>query len=122
MRSALALALVLTLACSTSQPAQKPKASAPRTQAPSPSPTPSPVAVLPPGPLHFSVDAVATGIEVPWSLAFRSGGRILVSDDRRTMPAHLVAHLHAGHHSPGVFILHRHRTIPGVIDALVLYD
>src|SRR5438445_12109152 len=80
MRAALALALVLTLGCSTSQPAQKPKASAPRTQAPSPSPSPSPVAVLPPGPLHFSVDAVATGLEVPWSLAFISGGRILVSE------------------------------------------
>ena len=42
--------------------------------------------------------------------------RILVSLDKRTLPAHLAAHLHAGGHSPGVFILR-----PGSTTALVLF-
>ena len=49
-------------------------------------------------------------------------GRILVSEDRKTMPGHFIDHLQAGRHSPGVFILLRGWTIPDLIDALVLYD
>jgi hypothetical protein len=32
-------------------------------------------------------------------------GRILLSLDKRTLSGHLSAHLQAGHHSPGIFIL-----------------
>ena len=32
-------------------------------------------------------------------------GRILLTEDVHTMPGHLAAHLQAGHHSPGVFII-----------------
>ncbi len=31
--------------------------------------------------------------------------RILVTEDKQTMPGHLENHLQAGHHSPGVFLL-----------------
>ena len=32
--------------------------------------------------------------------------RILLSEDLHTMPGHLAQHLHAGHRSPGVFMVH----------------
>lgn len=86
MKRALALWLLFASACSGAQPAQKPTASAPRTAPasapPSPiaSPSPSPVAIQPPGPLHFNVSALATGLEVPWSLAFIPGDRVLVTE------------------------------------------
>jgi hypothetical protein len=32
-------------------------------------------------------------------------GRILLTEDVHTMPGHLAAHVQAGHHSPGVFII-----------------
>ena len=32
-------------------------------------------------------------------------GRILLTEDAHTMPAYLAQHLHAGHHSPGIFML-----------------
>jgi hypothetical protein len=31
--------------------------------------------------------------------------RILITEDVHTMPGHLAAHLQAGHHSPGVFVI-----------------
>src|SRR5262249_11639833 len=49
-------------------------------------------------------------------------GRVLVSRDHRTMPAHLTAHLLAGRHLPGLLLLHPVWTIPAVIAALVLHD
>jgi hypothetical protein len=39
-------------------------------------------------------------------------GRILISRDERTLPAHLATHLQAGHHSPGIFILRRRCSFP----------
>ncbi len=47
-------------------------------------------------------------------------GRIFVSLDRRTLPGHLVIHLAAGHHSPGIFIVRPAGTIRELIDSLVL--
>lgn len=32
-------------------------------------------------------------------------GRIIVSNDRRTLPAFLTQHLHAGQHSPGIIMI-----------------
>jgi hypothetical protein len=47
-------------------------------------------------------------------------GRILVSRDVRTLPAHLAAHLQAGHHSPGVLIIRRRSGVPQVLAYLEL--
>jgi hypothetical protein len=49
-------------------------------------------------------------------------GRILVSEDKRTLPLHLQFHFQAGRHIPGLLILLGGWTIPAVIDALVLRD
>jgi hypothetical protein len=46
--------------------------------------------------------------------------RILVSLDKRTLPAHLAAHLQAGGHSAGVLILRPGNTTAQVLAALVL--
>jgi hypothetical protein len=47
-------------------------------------------------------------------------GRILVSNDRQTLPGHLADHLTAGHHSPGVLLIRRGSAIVDLVDALVL--
>jgi hypothetical protein len=47
-------------------------------------------------------------------------GRILLSFDKRSLPQHLAAHLQAGHHSPGIFIIRSGHTLPELIDSLVL--
>jgi len=47
-------------------------------------------------------------------------GRILVSEDKATMPAHLDSHLKAGYRSPGVFLVRPGATIPKLIEFLVL--
>jgi hypothetical protein len=46
--------------------------------------------------------------------------RILVSDDRNTLPAHLRDHLAAGRHSPGVLLMKNNTTIPKVVESAVL--
>ena len=46
-------------------------------------------------------------------------GRIVVTRDRRTMPGHLVSHLLAGHHLPGLFLLRSRVTLPAVVSFLV---
>jgi hypothetical protein len=45
---------------------------------------------------------------------------VLVSSDKRTIPGQLAAHLQAGHHSPGVFLLRAASPVSQVLDALVL--
>jgi hypothetical protein len=49
-------------------------------------------------------------------------GSVLVSRDRKTMPGYFIAHLQAGHHSPGLFLLRAGCAIRQLIDTLVLYD
>lgn len=44
--------------------------------------------------------------------------RILVTHDPDTMPRHLADHLAAGHHSPGVFMLRPHSTLPQILSFL----
>lgn len=44
--------------------------------------------------------------------------RILVTHDPDTMPTHLADHLAAGRHSPGVFMLRPHSTLPQIISFL----
>ena len=46
--------------------------------------------------------------------------RILVSADASTMPAHLQAHLAAGRHCPGVFMLLPHATLTSMVSFLWL--
>ncbi len=46
--------------------------------------------------------------------------RILVSFDKATLAAHLAAHLLAGRHSPGVFLIRRGSRVSVVVDHLVL--
>ncbi len=47
-------------------------------------------------------------------------GRILVTRDEHSIPCHLVAHLAAGHHSPGIFMIRRRSAIPQLVFILVL--
>ena len=46
--------------------------------------------------------------------------RILVTEDKRTMPRHLAEHLASRHHSPGVFVVRAGFSWGDVLDALVL--
>ena len=46
--------------------------------------------------------------------------RILVSFDKTTLAGHLAAHLRAGHHSPGVFMLRRGTRLSQIVDHLAL--
>jgi hypothetical protein len=45
---------------------------------------------------------------------------VLVTRNRRTMPAHLRNHIAAGHHIPGIFILNPKRSMGEMIEELVL--
>ena len=44
----------------------------------------------------------------------------LVTNNRKSMPEHLTAHIDAGHHVPGVFILSDDLTLGEILDQLVL--
>jgi uncharacterized protein DUF5615 len=44
--------------------------------------------------------------------------RILVTHDLDTMPTHLADHLAAGQHSPGVFMIRPHSTLPQILSFL----
>jgi hypothetical protein len=52
-----------------------------------------------------------------WS---EQANRVLVSLDKRTMPAHFSAHLTTGRHSPGVLLIRPSATIAEVVAYLVL--
>lgn len=49
-----------------------------------------------------------------------SAGRILISEDKHTLPNHLEVHLAAGRHSPGVFLVRPTISLPAFIEYLVL--
>jgi Domain of unknown function (DUF5615) len=49
-------------------------------------------------------------------------GFVVVSSDVRTMPGHFAAHLPAGHHSPGVFLVALPCSIPDILEALFYYS
>ena len=46
--------------------------------------------------------------------------RILITQDKNTMPGHLENHLASGRHSPGVFMLRPACSIPSIIEFLEL--
>src|SRR5262245_50332571 len=48
-------------------------------------------------------------------------GRLLVSLDKRTLPAALAAHLQAGHHCPGIFLIRPGATVPAVLSSLIVH-
>ena len=48
-------------------------------------------------------------------------GFVLISNDARTMPGHFAVHRHAGHHSPGVFLIALPASIPAILEALFYY-
>lgn len=47
-------------------------------------------------------------------------GRLLITEDRHTMPAHLERHLAADRHSPGVLMVRREARIRDLLETLVL--
>jgi hypothetical protein len=48
-------------------------------------------------------------------------GFVVVSSDVRTMPLHHRAHLEAGRHCPGVFLIELPCSIPRIIEASLYY-
>src|SRR2546429_4475372 len=66
---------------------------------------PPPISPLFPYPPLSRPPAPPLGTPDPDNLLWaEQHGRIIVTEDRRTMPVHLADHLQAGRHSPGVFI------------------
>jgi hypothetical protein len=49
-----------------------------------------------------------------------TSGRILITNDKRTMPGHLANHLGAGGHCPGIFAIHRATPIARIVDFIAL--
>jgi hypothetical protein len=61
------------------------------------------------------------GIQDPELLIWcEENDRILVSDDRNTLPVHLHNHLAVGRHSPGILLIKSKTTLPKVIESVVL--
>ena len=49
-----------------------------------------------------------------------ANGFVLVTRNRTSMPVHLQAHLAAGHHVPGIFVLPPQMTLGTIMDQLLL--
>jgi Domain of unknown function (DUF5615) len=47
-------------------------------------------------------------------------GRVIVSNDRTTLPSHFWSHIQSGNHSPGLFLIRPRSTISQIIYHLVL--
>lgn len=47
-------------------------------------------------------------------------GRVLLTEDKRTMAVHLDAHLRAGHHAPGIFMIRPGTSIPLLMEFFIL--
>lgn len=64
---------------------------------------------------------IPLGITDPDLLTWaESEARILVSQDRRTLPAYLDDHLKRGHHSPGIFMIRPAARLNVVLEFLVV--
>jgi hypothetical protein len=65
--------------------------------------------------------APACGTQDPDLLRWtEASGRILITNDKRTMPAHLTDHLAAGGHCPGIFAIRRGTPIRHIVDFVAL--
>jgi hypothetical protein len=53
-------------------------------------------------------------------LAAEALGRLLLTRDKRTMPRHIAAHVAAGHHTWGVFLLRGGFPVPRYVDEIHL--
>jgi hypothetical protein len=70
--------------------------------------------------IRTAADAALAGLKDPEVLRIAAdSGRILVSQDRRSMPGHFARFL-GGAHSPGVILLREGISIPAVIEELIL--
>ena len=70
--------------------------------------------------IRTAADAGLAGLRDPEVLRIAAdSGRILISQDRRTMPAHF-SRFKAGAQSPGVILLREVATISSVIEELIL--
>jgi len=47
--------------------------------------------------------------------------RVLVTDNRKSMPAHLEEHARTGHHHWGIFVVSKHAPFKALADALYVY-
>jgi len=65
--------------------------------------------------------APALGTPDPEILIWCEANQVwLVTFNRKSMPVHLTAHVDAGHHVPGVFILSEDLTIGDIVHELIL--
>jgi hypothetical protein len=65
--------------------------------------------------------APAKGTPDPDILAWcETNDFVLVTNNRKSMPAHLVAHLANGRHVPGMLVVSPHMTIGEMVDELLL--
>src|SRR3954451_2718726 len=48
-------------------------------------------------------------------------GYVVISNDMRTLPAQLAAHIRAGRHLPGLFLIELPCSIPALLEALFYY-
>jgi glucose/arabinose dehydrogenase len=78
-RPALLLAALVVVAGCSSSANPKPFPKVAPTATPTAAATPA-ATLAPPQPLHFKVDTVAGGLQVPWSIAFVPGGDMLVTE------------------------------------------
>jgi hypothetical protein len=53
-------------------------------------------------------------------LWFERENRVLVTEDKRTMPHHVAVHLAGGRHTPGVFMIRRAARMPEIVEYLAL--
>ncbi len=76
-----------------------------------------------------SLDVVCVGEAVDLPLGIDDAGilrwaereqRILATEDRSTMPAHLQEHLESGRHSPGILMVRRGASVRDLLEILLL--
>ncbi len=130
LRLALAAAVLLASACS-SEPAAKFPSPIPTSPTATASARPTP-GLTAPRPLHFKVDVVAGGLQVPWSIAFLPDGGMLVTErsgrvrlisggQLQTQPALTLSVVSAPGTESGLLGIALHPAFPNPADVYVYY-